>query len=160
MSSGIPQQRATEIEDIVDVFRAALVVCVTTTGYAHFEVNCSLINQVKDIVLVELMVGTKHSFTVLRRLQRARGNMRFPGGRIVVSSIPQQQAVEIENTVDLFRAALILGVTETGYAHIDVDCSMTDHEKEIVRVVLLVGTKYSRTISRSSWSLSTKIELN
>lgn len=134
MSPDIPQQHATQIEKIVGHFRTALTRAVCETGYAHIEVDCSIIDHEKDIVRVVLMAGTKYAVTVSRKQIAASSKIELTD--------------QLEMMVTLFRAALIRSITETGYAHIEVDCSIINHEKGIVRVELTVGTKYSVTVSR------------
>ena len=132
MIPGIHQQQA--IQEIVAHFQAALIRAVCETGYAHIEVDCSIIDHEKDIVRVVLLAGTKHSVTVSRKQLAAHTKIELTD--------------RIERMVTLFRSALIRCITETGYAHIEVDCSIINPEKDIVRVVLMVGTKYSVTFSR------------
>lgn len=64
ISSDIQQN---PIDRIIDHVRAALVAGLLETGHAHFEIDCKLINKEKDIARIELMLGTKYSFTVSRQ---------------------------------------------------------------------------------------------
>jgi hypothetical protein len=63
-------------EKLMDQLERTLIKCLLETGYAHIELECSMINREKDIVRVELTAGAKHSFTVSRKevLARARIN--------------------------------------------------------------------------------------
>jgi len=145
MIPGNPQKQANEIEYILDRVRSALIRFIHETGYCHFEVDCSIINHEKDIVRVVLNAGTKLSVTVSRKQ---------------LGVINKSNPIDpVEKIMTRFEEALIRSIVETGYGHFEVDCSIINHEKDIVRVELTAGTKYSVTVSRKQLGAKTKLDL-
>lgn len=55
------------LEPVMDYVRDALIACLRETGHAHFEIDCAIINKEKDIVRIQLMLGTKYTFTISRK---------------------------------------------------------------------------------------------
>lgn len=135
MISQSPKRDA--LERIVNCFRTVLNCSLRETGYAHFEIDCSIINKAKGIARVQLMSGNKYSFTIARKDVPVSAPSSVIDGRR-----------RLEDIVKCFRNVLVNGLVETGYAHFEIDCSIINKNKDIALVQLTSGTKYTFTIAR------------